>query len=51
MSDLFKAEKLASQFCDQYEYKRGTKEYEIAVNAFCVGFRMKQGAEERRNYD
>ena len=39
---VFLAEKLASKFCEQYGYERGSEEHAIATNAFCVGFRMKQ---------
>jgi hypothetical protein len=38
-ADIFEAEKLALDFCRQYEYEAGTREHEIAVNAFCVGYR------------
>jgi hypothetical protein len=35
---LFFVEKLATEFCDQYMYKQGTKTRREAHNAFCVGF-------------
>ncbi len=41
---LFEAEKLALKYCEQYGYARGSEEHEIAVGAFCVGFRMKQNS-------
>lgn len=37
-SNLFLIEKLATEFCDQYLYKEGTKVRREAHNAFCVGF-------------
>jgi hypothetical protein len=39
-ADKFKAEKLAIKFCEQYNYQQGSDERAIAVNAFCVGFKI-----------
>jgi hypothetical protein len=41
-ADQFKAEKLAIKFCEQYGYITGTEEYEIAICAFTVAYRMEK---------
>jgi len=38
--DQFLPEKLAIKYCEQYMIERGTKKYEMAINAFCVGFSL-----------
>ena len=36
--DLFKVEKLAAEYCRQYNIKENNKLYPKIINAFCVGY-------------
>jgi len=38
----FEAEKLALKYCKEYGIERGTKEYDMAINAFTVGYKYHQ---------
>ena len=48
--DLFKVEKLAAEYCNQYNIKENNKLlYPKIINAFCVGYSF--GKKKRRNYE